>query len=362
MGSSYKSKVALQEDYGDLPAVGGPFIQQVAGTDKGKVFELAGNQLTIGRALDNDIIVQSEAISRLHAHMAESDGAWYIRDNGSKNGVIVNGQKVAEAWLTSGDIVQIGDFIFRFNQPQSAGHSQSGASPEMDMPEMDMGMGAEPAAAPDMGGFPAPTAPKKQPNRRVLVYGVVALLLGAVLMMDNEGDEGTSGASAGKSGKLDRDFSLSQKPDMMNVPREKNLVGSPDPLLTKAEQEMKKLDWTNSSLKKSESFFKKGQREYLAKNYHRAIENFSTALALYGGHLLADRYLRKAVYEAELRAKDEMALGVRYYTTLQYQRAIYHFKQVVTLMAHRKDEKIIKDAQTYIGLSEKALKAAELFP
>ena len=48
-----------------------------------------------------------------------------VRDNGSKNGISVNGIRMEEAELKEGDIVQVGDFIFRFNYAASAGQEQA---------------------------------------------------------------------------------------------------------------------------------------------------------------------------------------------------------------------------------------------
>ena len=42
----------------------GPFTEQVTGKDRGKIFQLNNDRLTIGRAKDNDIIVPNGSISR----------------------------------------------------------------------------------------------------------------------------------------------------------------------------------------------------------------------------------------------------------------------------------------------------------
>jgi tetratricopeptide (TPR) repeat protein len=132
--------------------------------------------------------------------------------------------------------------------------------------------------------------------------------------------------------------------------------------LKQAEQDMAKLDWSNSTLREAEQYFRKGQREYLSRNFGRSIESFQTALSLFRGHELADKYLRLAVYNAEQEAKRHMEAGIRYFESLQYQRAIYHFNEVISLMAHRPSEAIVSESEKYIVLSKKRLQAAELFP
>jgi pSer/pThr/pTyr-binding forkhead associated (FHA) protein len=341
------------------PQMVSPFIEQVTGTDKGKIFELGSTQLTIGRARENDIIVQSEAVSRLHARLIQSEGAWFIRDNGSKNGILVNGKNCRESWLENGDIVQVGDFVFRFNDPTSGQGAPAEAAPEPELytpaPEM-----AEPVAAPGDFGTAPVVAKKKAPNRRVLIYGTLLLLGGLYYVSSSDTPSDEKKEPEGPT--LARDFKLSEEPNLNPLDKPKKLAGLEDPILKEAEKAMAGLDWTNTSLRQAEQFFKKGQREYLNRNYHRAIEFFQTSLQLYRGHLLAERYLKRSVYEAELEAKNQMALGIQYYTSLQYQRAMYHFQEVITLMAHRPTEPIAGEAGKYIEQCKKVLKAAELFP
>ena len=57
-----------------------------------------------------------------------------------------------------------------------------------------------------------------------------------------------------------------------------------------------------------------------------------------------------------------MELGVQYFESLQYSRAIYHFTEVVNLMSHRPTEPIVGEADRYIQQAKRRLQAAELFP
>lgn len=320
-------------------------FEAIAGPHQGKRIELAGDRMMIGRASDNDIVVNAEGVSRQHAMLVFSQGAWFIRDNGSKNGLIVNGETLRESWLENGDTIQIGGALFRFNAPKAVDPVESPASSE----EMSMQVSTG--------------RPRSAPSKRPLIYGGVGLLLVALYFMTSGTPSTTSTETAEtEAGKLARDFDTGQPPDLTTNPKGSKITGLEDPVLKKAEQEMSKLDWTNAALKESEQFFRRGQREYLNKNYHRAIEAFQTSLALYRGHMLADRYLRRAVYEVEIEAKQNMDAGVRYFDALQYQRAIYHFSEVITLMSHRPNEKISAEAERYIQQAKKRLQAAELFP
>ena len=73
----------------------------------------AGAQ-TIGRATDNDIVIQDVLASRHHAFLIQTPLGTEIRDAHSVNGTFVNGVRVGSAVLTEGDVVTIGnvDLVF----------------------------------------------------------------------------------------------------------------------------------------------------------------------------------------------------------------------------------------------------------
>ncbi|MGW2648037.1 FHA domain-containing protein [Streptomyces sp. NPDC001393] len=67
----------------------------------------------IGRAADNDLVVDDLIVSRRHAELrAHPDGTYEIVDLGSHNGTYLNGRPVTRAPMGPGDIVGIGHFAF----------------------------------------------------------------------------------------------------------------------------------------------------------------------------------------------------------------------------------------------------------
>ncbi|MQY37616.1 ABC transporter ATP-binding/permease protein [Streptomyces sp. RB17] len=67
----------------------------------------------IGRAADNDLVVNDLVVSRRHAELrAHPDGTYEIVDLGSHNGTYLNGRPVTRAPLGPGDIVGIGHSAF----------------------------------------------------------------------------------------------------------------------------------------------------------------------------------------------------------------------------------------------------------
>jgi pSer/pThr/pTyr-binding forkhead associated (FHA) protein len=64
---------------------------------------------TIGRAVENHIVLTSEVVSRKHATIAVEDGTVTLTDT-SANGTAVNGARQRHTSLTPGDVIQIGPF------------------------------------------------------------------------------------------------------------------------------------------------------------------------------------------------------------------------------------------------------------
>ncbi len=79
-------------------------------------FPLFKNKLTIGRTAHNDIQLKQQFISRRHAVVVCANDSTRIVDWGSKNGIYVNGMRVSEKVLKSGDQLTVGSAEFRFEE------------------------------------------------------------------------------------------------------------------------------------------------------------------------------------------------------------------------------------------------------
>jgi ABC-type multidrug transport system ATPase subunit len=78
------------------------------------VMRLPAKVLRIGRADDNDIVVQDLRVSRYHAELRKAPGGEYeITDLGSHNGTFVNGQRVTGCVVTEADAIGVGMATFR---------------------------------------------------------------------------------------------------------------------------------------------------------------------------------------------------------------------------------------------------------
>jgi len=73
-----------------------------------------GLELTIGRDVQNSLVLEFEGVSRKHARLVKRDGAWWVHDNNSTNGTYVNDTLTRETPLRNGDRVKVGDVFLKF--------------------------------------------------------------------------------------------------------------------------------------------------------------------------------------------------------------------------------------------------------
>ncbi|HEV8192992.1 MAG TPA: FHA domain-containing protein [Ktedonobacterales bacterium] len=85
------------------------------GKEPGRVYELRKDRTTIGRSRESDIFLEDLAVSRLHSTINRDDGGrYYLRDENSANGTVLNGQRVGEQELQEGDEIQVGQTVLAF--------------------------------------------------------------------------------------------------------------------------------------------------------------------------------------------------------------------------------------------------------
>jgi hypothetical protein len=72
--------------------------------------------LRIGRAADNNLVLDDASVSRYHARIYKRSGSWYIDDLNSSHGTTVNGKKVDEPLeLKPSDIIMLSDVKLYFD-------------------------------------------------------------------------------------------------------------------------------------------------------------------------------------------------------------------------------------------------------
>lgn len=85
------------------------------------------DSLSLGRAKDNNIILNDRKVSRMHAKIERIGATYQIRDLESGNGTWVNGRKIDFHPLSLGDEIRIGDsflIVKSFNEEDEAPTSE----------------------------------------------------------------------------------------------------------------------------------------------------------------------------------------------------------------------------------------------
>lgn len=85
------------------------------GTPEEQIYPFNGDEITLGRGRDNDIQVKNDSkVSRYHCKLYRRGPNFYIEDNKSANGSLVNGELITERRLFGGEEIIIGETFFRF--------------------------------------------------------------------------------------------------------------------------------------------------------------------------------------------------------------------------------------------------------
>jgi DNA-binding response OmpR family regulator len=93
-----------------------PFLRDPTGREH----FLTNETTSIGRAVENDIVITNKRVSREHAHIVREGRRVVLHDLGSSNGTFFNGERMLTAVaLRDGDRVSIGDVMLDYVDPES---------------------------------------------------------------------------------------------------------------------------------------------------------------------------------------------------------------------------------------------------
>lgn len=93
------------------PPLSGPCLVD----SSGQRFALrAGAATRLGRALDNDIVINHSSVSRHHASIEAVNGTFELRDLQSQNGTYVSDERVTQRPIADGDLIRLGQAPLTF--------------------------------------------------------------------------------------------------------------------------------------------------------------------------------------------------------------------------------------------------------
>lgn len=95
------------------------FLVVSSGKDLGRRVALIEGRTTIGRGLENDVVLTDMAVSRRHLYIERRDTVYFVCDLSSGNGTFVNErERSGEVLIVNGDTFRIGKTIVSFAGPE----------------------------------------------------------------------------------------------------------------------------------------------------------------------------------------------------------------------------------------------------
>ncbi len=151
------------------------YLEITAGDAKGERLPLTAARTTFGRRETNTVVLKDKMASGHHAEISRDLNGFTLRDLGSTNGTLVNGEPVTESLLVHGSRLRIGNARFVFKDPAmkdvdvAAGDDEDdggwGMMGELDVEKVKAGGGAGGLLA-ALGLLTAPSAPAPSSSAR----------------------------------------------------------------------------------------------------------------------------------------------------------------------------------------------------
>jgi len=92
-----------------------------------KVHPISGGRIRLGRSRENDVTVPDLLASRRHAEVfLHPNGSAEVIDLDTANGTFVNGQRVARAQISQGDVIAVGHHLFQLDGASLVEYRDSG--------------------------------------------------------------------------------------------------------------------------------------------------------------------------------------------------------------------------------------------
>lgn len=167
------------------------------GEKKGQVIELSLPRTTFGRKETNTVVLHDTVASSYHCEIIRNLNGYTVRDLGSTNGTMVNGETVTEAQLSHGSKLRIGNSRFVFQDPAMAAIDLELAAVEEEAPEWGM-----------MRDLDLAAVRRRNPATFVYLGLFLAILGGAGYLLTLEKKPGAGGGPVAPAGNLLEDYSF----------------------------------------------------------------------------------------------------------------------------------------------------------
>jgi DNA-binding NtrC family response regulator len=90
-------------------------VEVVSGPNRGQVAASEGDELSVGTAPTNQLVLTDPTVSRHHLTITATAGGFQLRDLSSTNGTFLAGYRVELGYIDSGALIQAGETTVRFD-------------------------------------------------------------------------------------------------------------------------------------------------------------------------------------------------------------------------------------------------------
>jgi len=304
-----------------LPVAAGTYYRLwcMAGEAKDRAYYLQADRIILGRSPHADIPVQDVKASREHAELVRQGNSYILTDLKSQNGIVVNDRKITQASLKNGDYIIIGQTVFKYDVVQVG---------EREATRMMANSAANGFNEQQVGQEDNLETISKKATRRITLLLVLGVVLYIVFSMDQNSPEGV---------KTERRIAQDNSAEFTHGLKVESAEKDPE------------------VEKKLEEYFQRGQREYRAGNYFRAIEEFNLALVLNPSNSRAMAYLDKSKKALDDDIQMNFQKARQEQESLRYTAASVSYCTILKLLQDYPEDERYKHAEDGIREVEKKM-------
>jgi hypothetical protein len=334
-----------------------PLLVGVSGKLQGQRYSIPPQGLRVGRQAGNEVLLDETGVSRQHARLIFHNGALWVQDMGSRNGVFVNDARVqAHRQLSPGDKIRIGNTVLEVRLEDGvADQSVSVAAPH---------------------GAPPPLPRKGLRLMPLIIAAVIVIVLVALVALagsrkvriaEPDADDGTVSLLASTMDGLDGDAATEaqagqQATAPLEVPADASLhsllEGSQDqsstPVLATGSDIQE--EWPDPPPgMSSRELVEKAHGLYNAGRLHDALVAYHQAQMLDASCEICARRIDRLNTEITEKISEYFDAGLRYYDDMQFQQAVSAWEMVLLLApsptsrSHQQAKQYLEKAQAQMS-------------
>lgn len=288
-------------------------LKGIAGEFQGNTLPLSEEEITVGRTSKNHVIINDHNISRTHVTFFVNADDVFIQDEGSRNGTLVNEQKLApgsKIKLQHGDRILIGQHAFVVElvekidpeELKKASQAAREAAVFKNEPTRDNDISPFVGQMDWKEKLQSFSISKMQLNRRTMMYGVMGIVILGVVISKMSGDGTAKNPLAGKDPQIEikTENFISDKNETLDA-------GDLDALKVKAKAALQFQDYLAATELYEKIIKADPKNDYIVSQFDFAKKQLAKAIA------------------------QHLEFAKREYEKLNYERAIIEWKQVLAL-------------------------------